>query len=122
VASIIVKRRIFAAVLMCITQVCHAGENVQVLKTNPFMIPAGYQEQFYTPSQVKQEQSVPFVLRGTMVSGKRSLANINSVILSLGDEIDGYKLVAIQQREVVLLKNNNRRILSIDEAKEGVQR
>ena len=121
-ASIIVKSRIFAAVLMCITQVCHAGESVQVLNTNPFMIPAGYQEQFYTPSQVKQEQSVPFVLRGTMVSGKRSLANINSVILSLGDEIDGYKLVAIQQREVVLLKNNNRRILSIDEAKEGVQR
>jgi hypothetical protein len=56
-----------------------------------------------------------------MVAGQQSLANISGEIVSLGDEINGYKLVGIQQREIVLLKNNERRVLSVDDAKEGGQ-
>ena len=62
---------------------------------------------------------MPFVLRGTMVAGQQSLANISGVIVSLGEEINGYKLVAIHQREVVLMRGDERRILSVDNKDEG---
>jgi len=121
-ASLVVKMELAIAAVICMAQVCHAGESAHVLKTNPFARPVAGQQRLDAEELAEQTASVPFVLRGTMLAGQQSLANISGVIVSLGEEIDGYKLVAIQQREVVLLKNGERRILSVDAEKEGAQR
>jgi len=105
-----------------ITTVSYAGESVQVLKTNPFARPVDSYKQVDASAPVEQLNSLPLVLRGTVVAGRQSLANISGVVVSLGEEINGYKLVAIQQREAVLLKNGEHKVLSVDDKKEGGQR
>jgi hypothetical protein len=57
-----------------------------------------------------------------VVAGQQSLANISGVVVSLGEEINGFKLVSIKQREAILLRNNDRRVLSVDDGIEGGQR
>ena len=121
-ASLSVKQKLAILLIMCVAQFCIAGESAYVLSTNPFTRQVDSQVQPEAPESTDQESSVPFVLRGTMVAGKQSLANISGVIVSLGEEINGYKLVAIQQREVVLLNKSDRRILSVDDNKKGGQR
>jgi hypothetical protein len=108
--------------MVCITTVSYAGESVQVLKTDPFARPDDSQKQGDASVPVGQLNSLPLVLRGTVVAGRQSLANISGVVVSLGEEINGYKLVAIQQREAVLLKNGEQKVLSVDDKKEGGQR
>ena len=113
------NQRLAMLVFVCLSQACYAGEHA--LKTNPFVKPVEIQNQAYALTPSIQEASVPFVLRGTMVAGQQSLANISGVIVSLGEEINGYKLVGIQQREVVLLKDTDRRVLTVDDEREGGQ-
>ena len=118
-ARLFAKQMLVILVSMCMSQVSHAAGHA--LKTNPFARAVEAKAQESLPESAVQEVFVPFVLRGTMVAGQQSLANISGEIVSLGDEINGYKLVGIQQREIVLLKNNERRVLSVDDAKEGGQ-
>lgn len=52
-------------------------------------------------------------LRATLVADKQSLANINGKIVSLGNRIEGFRLVKIQQGKVMLLKNGRQLTLTI---------
>jgi hypothetical protein len=121
-ARLTVRQRLAIMLMVGITTVSYAGESVQVLKTNPFARPVDSQKQVNASAQVDQLNQQPLVLRGTVVAGQQSLANISGVVVSLGEEIHGYKLVAIQQREAVLLKNGEHKVLSVDDKKEGGQR
>jgi len=104
-------------VCMCLSQACHSAGHE--LKTNPFAKSAEVQAQMPASSAVSEGLSIPFVLRGTMVAGQQSLANISGVVVSLGEEINGYKLVDVQQREVVLQRHDDRRVLTVDQETEG---
>jgi hypothetical protein len=108
--------------IMCITAASYAGGSAHNLKTNPFVRPVDSQKQLEAPESTEQLSPVPLVLRGTVVAGQQSLANISGVVVSLGEEINGYKVVAIKQRAAVLLKNNDRRVLSVDDGIEGGRR
>ena len=114
-ARLLATRKLAVVITICLTQVCYAGQSVHALKINPFARPVDSQASPPQSIPSGEVASVPFVLRGTMVAGQQSLANISGVIVSLGGEINGYKLVAIHQREVVLLRDDERRILSVDE-------
>ena len=113
------KQVLSMLIFMCVLHAGHAAEHA--LKANPFVRPVDVQDQARPSEPVVQEPPVPFVLRGTMVAGQQSLANISGVIVPLGEEINGYRLVGVQEREIILLKGNDRRILSVDVDKEGVQ-
>lgn len=106
-------------VFMCLSQAGYSAEHE--LKTNPFARSVGVQKQAHALASqpAAQDVSVPFVLRGTMVAGQQSLANISGVIVPLGEEINGYKLVSVQEREVVLRKDNDRKVLTVDVDTEG---
>ena len=121
-ARLLAKRRCAMAIVMCLAQVCHADQNVPDLKINPFARPVDNQVNPADSAASGQAAQVPFVLRGTMVAGQQSLANISGVIVSLGEKINGYRLVAIHQREVELLKDDERRILSVDDNTENTRR
>ena len=104
-------------VCLCLSPASHAAEHE--LKTNPFARSVEVQAQAPASPAVAEALSVPFVLRGTMVAGQRSLANISGVVVSLGEEINGYKLVDVRQREVVLQRQDDRRVLTVDQETEG---
>ncbi len=45
-------------------------------------------------------------LRATMIGGVSKLANVAGRILKPGDEIEGYKLIAVYERYAVFRRNN----------------
>lgn len=51
-----------------------------------------------------EEPPVSFTLRATLVGRERSLANLDGQILAEGGELNGYRLVKIDEDEVVLEK------------------
>ena len=111
------KPELAILVCLCLSPASHSAGHE--LKTNPFARSVEVEEQVPASPAVVEELSVPFVLRGTMVAGQQSLANISGVVVSLGEEINGYKLVDVQQREVVLQRNDDRRVLTVDQETEG---
>ena len=53
------------------------------------------------------------VLRATMVGNVRKLANIAGHILQPGDEIEGYKLIAVHERYAILERNGRKTIIYV---------
>lgn len=89
---------------------CHAAERAGDLKSNPFARPAPVEKvPVETPAAVNVLE-----LRGIMIAGPRSQANIGGEIIAIGEEIDGYKLVSVRQQHVVLIKNDVKKILVVD--------
>ena len=98
--------------LVMLSSTAHAVE--LVLKSNPFERPA-------MSDKNKQDQKAPaqaalasMTLRATMAAGPGSLANIGGEILGIGQQINGYTLLAVHPRHVVLEKNETQKTLSID--------
>ena len=79
------KQVLAMPVFMCLSQVGYTAEHA--LKTNPFSRSVEVQEQVHAAASrtAAQKDSIPFVLRGTMMAGPQSLANISGVVVSLGD-------------------------------------
>ena len=113
------KQVLAMPVYLCLSQVGYTAEHA--LKTNPFARSVEVQEEVNAAASqtAAQKDSIPFVLRGTMMAGPQSLANISGVIVPLGEVINGYRLVGVHEREVVLLKDNDRRVLTVDGDTEG---
>lgn len=86
-----------------------------VLRTNPFILPG------LAATPVEQERSAgvqahtaDLVLTGTLMAGSDPMANIGGVILEIGGEVNGYRLVSIAEREVIVEKDGVRKTLTID--------
>ncbi len=111
--NIMVNLSIIASICF-FTQSHAAEENTGTLHTNPFSNPyisemdkAGTQRKTDFPANALE-------LRGTMVAGANSQANIGGKIIAIDEEIEGYKLVSVKQRYVVLDKNGTQKTLSLD--------
>jgi hypothetical protein len=52
-------------------------------------------------------------LRATLVAGAQSLANVEGVILLLGEKHQGYRLVEVREGEAIFLGNGGRHTLTI---------
>ena len=113
------KQLLAAVLVLSLSLVSQAGQSVHTLTVNPFVRPIESQASPTHPAHSEQESTVPLVLRGTMVAGPQSLANISGVIVSLGKDINGYKLAVVRQRDVELVKGDERRILSVDDKDES---
>jgi hypothetical protein len=86
-----------------------------VLRINPFLQPG------LTATPVEQERSAgvqthtaDLVLRGTLMAGSDPMANIGGVILEIGGEVNGYRLVSVGERKVIVEKDGVRKTLTID--------
>ncbi len=62
------------------------------------------------------EEEMPWnpQLIAVMVAGKDSLVNLDGVIIRLGEENDGYRLVQVRDREAVFKKGNKRIVLNME--------
>ncbi len=61
------------------------------------------------------------VLRATLVSGRRSLANLGGVVLGLGDEAHGYRLTEVRAWEAVFEKGGATVVLPVEREEEGAR-
>ncbi len=53
-------------------------------------------------------------LFSTLRAGRRSMANVSGRILKIGESIEGYKLIEVYERSVILIKKQQRTRLTLD--------
>ena len=105
---------LFAGVLASMATVCGAEGSQTRLQTNPFERPAVAEQQENMAMSSTNSATLALQLRATMQAGSKSLANISGMIIGIGQNIDGYKLVSVGERSVVLSKNGSSKTLSVD--------
>lgn len=100
-------RRIHRAVAaaMLLVPVTTAGAE---LSRDPFRTPDGY-----VPATAAEpgEPAGPRRLldvKAILLSGRKSLVNVGGRIVALGEEVDGYRLVAVRESEAVFSKGAER--------------
>jgi hypothetical protein len=69
-----------------------------------------------------RESGSALEVRGVMVAGEHSLANIGGRIIGLGQEIGGYRLILVTEDKVVLAHGNLRRTLALRSDGHGKER
>jgi len=52
-------------------------------------------------------------LQAVMMAGPKSIANVDGMMVRIGEEVHGYRLVAVHERQAVFEKNNKRFTLFI---------
>lgn len=78
------------------------------LRINPFVQPAESRG-----VDVAQQSGDSMELRGVVMAGEDSLANIGGRIVSVGQEVDGYRVITVDERKVVLERNGSQRELEL---------
>lgn len=53
-------------------------------------------------------------LIAVIVAGKKSLVNLNGAIIGIGEEKDGYRLIAVRDHQATFEKNNKRIVLDME--------
>lgn len=116
------RYRTLCVLLLTLLPAMAASSGDVVLTINPFERPLVTSSKDEVPDAAMVEApQVTLELRGTMAAGEHSLANIGGEILAIGQEISGYRLVAVHQRHVVLQKNDIQRTLLIDKDMEEAE-
>lgn len=105
--------------LLLLSTAVPAVENF--LKSNPFERPPVKDAGEASRNAAAQASLPAMKLRSTMAAGPASLANIGGEIVGLGEEVNGYRLLAVHPRHVVLEKNDIQKTLSIDNETEKNQ-
>jgi hypothetical protein len=60
-------------------------------------------------------------LTATLRAGQNSMANVNGKIVKLGETINGYRMIEVDERSVVFAKNKQRTHLTIDDETKTVK-
>ena len=91
---------------------------IQPLKHNPFSKPDKVKRQAAGSASGKPAP-IQLELRATLVSKQSSSADINGHVVGIGEFVNGYQLIRVSERRVVLTKNGALLTLKVknDEAK-----
>ncbi len=91
-----------------------AGAEVE-LRVNPFERPELTPEAA-APGESALATNAPWrpVLRGTLVAGSGSLANLGGTVLGLGEEVHGYRLREVRTFEAVFDKGDATLVLPVE--------
>jgi hypothetical protein len=60
-----------------------------------------------------------FQLNAVLAAGSNSIANVDGVMVRVGESVQGYRLVAVQDRSAVFEKNNARHTLTLQGGAKG---
>ena len=101
--------------------ICYASDaEPTILQTNPFLRPTHEEINSGNSNSTTNKTPVGSMrLRGIMRANSNSVANIDGEIISIGQQIQGYRLISVQQRHIVLDRNGTQITLSIDNAADG---
>jgi hypothetical protein len=88
---------------------------------NPFSLPAGVQKGAILPSneagvpgKTGQNPALGFRVTTILVSGRTKVAAINGVLKQKGDEVNGYRIMEIEEKQVTLSRGKEKLVLKID--------
>lgn len=86
------------------------------LKHDPFARPLLSAPPSNTAAGTVAEEEMPWnpQLIAVMVAGNNSLVNLDGIILKIGEEQDGYRLVQVRDHEAVFKKGNKRIVLNME--------
>lgn len=114
----------FCLVLLCAASAAAANdtdspEPMPILRYDPFETPALLDQPSVEPLSVQSLDITPKPwereLRATSVSAVRSMANVDGVILMVGQELDGFRLVEVREGAVVFERDGTRQTLIMEE-------
>lgn len=112
---LVASQWLLALVLIVVSEVW-ADNGESMLHFDPFKRPAILSKPAAPGKNPNQDTREPWspVLRATMLAGDFSMVNLNGVIISLGEEVDGYRLVEVGEQTAVFAKNGKRHVLSME--------
>jgi len=93
---------------------------VRVPSANPFSRPGYTVALDSAPLPSVVAQPVALELRATLVAGDTALVNINGIILSAGEEYQGYRVLSISEGRAVLSNSGERLVLNVYERQLGL--
>lgn len=85
----------------------------EVLRYNPFEQPDFSDASRSGPGN--GARTSPMELRGTVVDGEDSMANIGGEYYRLNNEVSGYRIVQIESGSVTLMRAGNETVLTLHE-------
>jgi hypothetical protein len=100
-----------------------ADESGFQLQHNPFKHPDITQSPAKTGASETasaETEQAQLELRATLTYGRHSLANVAGKIIAIGEEIEGFRLLEVDEGSALFVKNGTRVNISvIDEAEDG---
>jgi hypothetical protein len=87
---------------------------------DPFSLPPGVQKGGLGAKPEKgggnsgQPEAVSFRLTTILISGRHRVAALNGVLVREGDELGGYRVDAIEEKHLVLMRGKEKMIIHID--------
>lgn len=90
-----------------------AAEADSGLQVNPFLKPAFLVAAEPVNAPAEKQDTVSLELRATMVAGRMSQANIGGKIIGLGEDVNGYRLLEVHVRHVVLERDGTHKEIII---------
>ncbi len=95
---------------------CYADDVRPALHRNPFEKPRLEQRTGSAgPPEGAALVAPAWELRATLTAGRSSLADVDGVIIRLGDEIDGYRLLSVSEGSAVFDRNGSKLVLTVDD-------
>ena len=65
-------------------------------------------------AKASRESAPGFRVTTILVSGRTKVAGINGVLRQKGDEVNGYRIAEIEEKQVTLVRGKDKRVLKID--------
>ena len=107
---------VLALIALPAAMAVHAADGISMeLRHNPFERPPRSQlaaepdRSITAPSQ--------FELRAILDAGRESMANVDGVIVQIGEEINGYRLIEVRDKVAVFEKDGARMVLTMEREK-----
>lgn len=96
---------------------CYSDTNRNQLSRNPFMKPSFLNTTTdSTNINPKADYTLSDInLRATLSSDKHSIANVDGVMVFVGDKIKGYELIAVEEGSATFSKNGKKITLNVSE-------
>jgi hypothetical protein len=113
-------RKSFFGLLTLVCAFCVLGDEYYQaprVRHDPFQKPIIPQKKIEVPVEVvtapSQQPWAP-QLKATLRSGQNSMANVNGKVIKLGESINGYQLIEVHEKSVILVKNKQHLQLTIE--------
>lgn len=104
-------------IVLLLSELTHADTSKMQLSKNPFVKPVFVNETTDTnrvmsePSNILSDSS----LRATLSSDERSIANVDGLMIFIGEKIKGYELISVGEGSATFLKNGKKITLHVSE-------
>lgn len=103
-------RRVFWIIAVALVTL---AANAQRLQRDPFQPPQEYTDANAVASGGARPQAIEAKIRGILVAGGQSLVNFGGEIIGPGEEVNGYRLLQVEEERAVFQRGDEIITLSL---------